>query len=48
MDQKIQILFAPIDCNTIFSFNSMPTEGKETAAQDKALLKQFCWPIKEI
>lgn len=48
MDRKTKILFAPIDCNTIFSFKSMPTEGKKTASQDKALLKQFCWPLKEI
>lgn len=49
MDRKTKIIFAPIDCNTIFSFNSMPTKGKKTASQDnKALLKQFCWHLKEI
>lgn len=48
MNRKTKILFAPIDCNTIFSFNSMPTEGKKTASQDKALLNTFCWPLKEI
>lgn len=42
MDRKTKGLFAPIHCNNIFSFYSMPTKKKKkkkTASQDESIAK---------
>lgn len=44
MDRKTKGLFAPIHCNNIFSFYSMPTKKRKSRKQHhkmKVLLKQF-------